>query len=167
MERAIDLSAWGERPPVFVQLLAAEVARSSQTKAGEAIGMSRSTVSTILANRYPSPSTIRVERRVLAALSRIECPALPSPATSRPWASRIGPASGRWGCEMQQSNPFNHPGQSYGAVDVDSRLRAVAGFDLEQCRAALAVTGLQKIVEKKVRTRIRQLEKQASAQKEA
>lgn len=38
----------------------------------------------------------------------------------------------RWGCEMQQSNPFNHPGQSYGAVDVDSRLRAVAGFDLEQ-----------------------------------
>ncbi|KSI47194.2 hypothetical protein AO977_34260 [Pseudomonas aeruginosa] len=65
---------------------------------------------------------------------------------------------------MQQSNPFNHPGQSYGAVDVDSRLRAVAGFDLEQCRAALAVTGLQKIVEKKVRTRIRQLEKQASAQ---
>ncbi|WP_228491599.1 hypothetical protein, partial [Pseudomonas aeruginosa] len=92
---------------------------------------------------------------------------VPSPATSRPWASRIGPASGRWGCEMQQSNPFNHPGQSYGAVDVDSRLRAVAGFDLEQCRAALAVTGLQKIVEKKVRTRIRQLEKQASAQKEA
>ncbi|HEQ0080742.1 TPA: hypothetical protein VDW64_006477, partial [Pseudomonas aeruginosa] len=46
-------------------------------------------------------------------------------------------------------------------------LRAVAGFDLEQCRAALSVTGLQKIVEKKVRTRIRQLEKQASAQKEA
>ncbi len=41
MDRAIDLSAWGERPPVFVQLLAAEVARSSQTKAGEAIGMSR------------------------------------------------------------------------------------------------------------------------------
>ncbi|EOE4059080.1 TPA: hypothetical protein ACGJU0_006731, partial [Pseudomonas aeruginosa] len=91
----------------------------------------------------------------------------PSPGTSRPWASRIGPASVRWGCEMQQSNPFNHPGQSYGAVDVDSRLRAVAGFDLEQCRAALAVTGLQKIVEQKIRTRIRQLEKQASAQKEA
>ncbi|HCL3558080.1 TPA: hypothetical protein ACQGTQ_001799 [Pseudomonas aeruginosa] len=68
---------------------------------------------------------------------------------------------------MQQSNPFNHPGQSYGAVDVDSRLRAVAGFDLEQSRAALAVTGLQKIVEQKIRTRIRQLEKQASAQKEA
>ncbi|EOE4059062.1 TPA: hypothetical protein ACGJUY_006743, partial [Pseudomonas aeruginosa] len=92
---------------------------------------------------------------------------VPSPATSRPWASRIGLASVRWGCEMQQSNPFNHPGQSYGAVDVDSRLRAVAGFDLEQCRAALAVTGLQKIVEQKIRTRIRQLEKQASAQKEA
>ncbi|WP_121280086.1 MULTISPECIES: hypothetical protein [Pseudomonas] len=82
MERAIDLSAWGERPPVFVQLLAAEVARSSQKKAGEAIGMSRSTVSTILANRYPSPSTIRVERRVLAALSRIECPALGEAVTS-------------------------------------------------------------------------------------
>ena len=67
---------------------------------------------------------------------------------------------------MQQSNPFNHPGQSYGAVDVDSRLRAIAGFDLEQCRRARGHRP-QKIVEKKVRTRIRQLEKQASAQKEA
>ncbi|AAQ94453.1 hypothetical protein [Pseudomonas phage MP22] len=110
-----------------------------------------------VARRVPGVSPDATDRETWA----------PSPGTSRPWASRIGPASVRWGCEMQQSNPFNHPGQSYGAVDVDSRLRAVAGFDLEQCRAALAVTGLQKIVEQKIRTRIRQLEKQASAQKEA
>ncbi|KAF1071272.1 MAG: hypothetical protein GAK45_00573 [Pseudomonas citronellolis] len=75
MTGPLDLSAWGEKPPEFVRLLAAEVARSNRTEAGRAIGMSRSTVSTILANCYPSPSTKSVERRVLDALGQIECPA--------------------------------------------------------------------------------------------
>ncbi|WP_235581464.1 hypothetical protein [Pseudomonas aeruginosa] len=110
-----------------------------------------------VARRVPGVSPEATDRENLGSIARY----------IQTLASRIGPASVRWGCEMQQSNPFNHPGQSYGAVDVDSRLRAIAGFDLEQCRAALAVTGLQKIVEQKIRTRIRQLEKQASAQKEA
>ncbi|UIO45573.1 hypothetical protein [Pseudomonas aeruginosa] len=109
-----------------------------------------------VARRVPGVSPDATDRENLGSIAR----------HIQTWASRIGPASVRWGVKCS-SPTFNHPGQSYGAVDVDSRLRAVAGFDLEQCRAALAVTGLQKIVEQKIRTRIRQLEKQASAQKEA
>ncbi|PTQ68153.1 hypothetical protein [Pseudomonas sp. GV071] len=65
--------AWGAQPPLFVQLLGAEVARSTITATGKRIGMSRSAISLVLANRYPSPSTAGVERRVLAVLGRIEC----------------------------------------------------------------------------------------------
>ncbi|WP_460418906.1 hypothetical protein [Pseudomonas sp. microsymbiont 2] len=60
---------------------------------------------------------------------------------------------------MSQVNPFIRPGQSYGAVDTESRLRALESFDVGECRAALAVPNLQKTVEKKLRSRIRQLEK--------
>ncbi|TWC35084.1 hypothetical protein FBY03_111132 [Pseudomonas sp. SJZ079] len=73
---AAHLQAWGEQPPLFVQLLGAEVARSNITATGKRIGMSRSTVSLVLANRYPSPSTAGVERRVMDALGRLECVAL-------------------------------------------------------------------------------------------
>lgn len=58
-------------------------------------------------------------------------------------------------------NPFIPAGHDYGAVDSESRLRALKDFDLEQCRAALALPGLQKTVEKKLQTRIRKLEKLA------
>jgi len=71
-----QLAAWGEQPPLFVCLLGAEVARSNMTKAGQRIGMSRSAVSLVLANRYPSPSTAGVERRVLNVLGRLDCVAL-------------------------------------------------------------------------------------------
>ena len=60
---------------------------------------------------------------------------------------------------MSQANPFIPPGREYGAVDTENRLRALEGFDLVQCRAALAVPHLQKTVEKKLLSRIRQLEK--------
>lgn len=63
---------------------------------------------------------------------------------------------------MSQTNPFNHPGQEYGAVDTESRLRALEAFDLDQCRAALALPGLQKTVEKRLRSRVRRLEKLAT-----
>lgn len=55
-------------------------------------------------------------------------------------------------------NPFMSP-QGYGAVTVEDRLCDVAAFNLEQCRAALAVPGLQKTVEQRLRARIRRLEK--------
>lgn len=79
---AACLQAWGEQPPLFVQLLGAEVARSNMTAAGKRIGMSRTTVSLVLANRYPSPSTAGVERRVMNVLGRIDCLAVGAVVTS-------------------------------------------------------------------------------------
>jgi hypothetical protein len=72
----VSLAAWGPEPPLFVRLLAAEVAVSNKTKASQRIGMSRTAVSLILDNRYSSPSTAGVERRVMETLGRIECVAL-------------------------------------------------------------------------------------------
>ena len=63
---------------------------------------------------------------------------------------------------MAKINPFIPPGKDYGAVDTESRLRALEDFNLEQCHAALEVLGLQATVEKKLRIRIRALEKLAS-----
>lgn len=62
----------------------------------------------------------------------------------------------------EANNPFIPAGREYGAVDTDSRLRALKDFDLEQCRAALALPGLQKTVEKKLHCRVRLLEKLAT-----
>jgi hypothetical protein len=79
---AARLEAWGEQPPLFVQLLGAEVARSNMTATGKRIGMSRTAVSLVLANRYPSPSTSGVERRVMDALGRLECVAVGAVVTA-------------------------------------------------------------------------------------
>jgi hypothetical protein len=73
--RPVDLSAWGDEPPRWIVLLAAEVEASNMTRAGERIGMSRSAVSLALANRYPSPNTTGVEQRVIEALDGMSCPA--------------------------------------------------------------------------------------------
>ncbi|CAI8990316.1 hypothetical protein [Pseudomonas chlororaphis] len=64
---------------------------------------------------------------------------------------------------MSQANPFIPPGQEYGSVDTESRLRALENFDVNQCHAALALPYLQKTVEKKLRNRIRHLEKLATS----
>lgn len=72
----VDLSNWGAEPPQFVRLLAAEVRATDRTKAAERIGMSRTAVSLILANKYTSPSTAGVERRVMSVLGRIDCVAV-------------------------------------------------------------------------------------------
>lgn len=60
---------------------------------------------------------------------------------------------------MSHANPFMQPGRQYGAVDAESRLRAVDSFDVDQCRAALALPHLQKAVVKKLQSRIRLLDK--------
>lgn len=72
----VNLSPWGQKPPLFVRLLAAEVGASNRTKTAARIGMSRTAVSLILSNKYPSPRTIGVERRVMEVLGRIECVAV-------------------------------------------------------------------------------------------
>ncbi len=72
---AVNLSNWGGEPPLFVRLLAKEVMATSRRQAAERISMSRTAVSLILANKYSSPSTAGVERRVMEVLGRIECTA--------------------------------------------------------------------------------------------
>ncbi|UVK85197.1 hypothetical protein LOY46_11135 [Pseudomonas sichuanensis] len=64
---------------------------------------------------------------------------------------------------MSQANPFIPQDREYGAVDTESRLRALGSFNLDQCHAALALPHLQKTVENKLRSRIRQLEKLATS----
>lgn len=77
----VDISGWGAEPPLFVRLLAAEARATDRGKAAARIGMSRTTVSLILANKYSSPSTEHVERRVMEILGRIDCIALGEPLT--------------------------------------------------------------------------------------
>ncbi|WP_447926921.1 hypothetical protein [Vreelandella sp. EE27] len=72
----VDITNWGAEPPRWIVLLADEVRATNRKLAGERIGISRSAVSLALANRYPSPSTAGIERRVLEALDGLECPAL-------------------------------------------------------------------------------------------
>jgi len=72
----VDISGWGAEPPLFVRLLAAEAAATNRTAAAQRIGMSRTAVSLILSNKYDSPSTAHVERRVMEVLGQIDCPAL-------------------------------------------------------------------------------------------
>lgn len=57
-------------------------------------------------------------------------------------------------------NPFMGA-EGCGAMSVEDRLRDVPSFNLEQCRAALDVPGLQKTVEQRLRARIRTLEKES------
>ena len=59
-------------------------------------------------------------------------------------------------------NPFLNA-QGHGAMSSADRLYAVERFDIEQCRAALDVPGLQKTVSTKLHSRIRKLEKEAAA----
>lgn len=73
--RPVDITAWGDQPPRWIRLLAAEVEASNRTEAGKRIGISRSAVSLALTNTYPSPSTAGIERRVIEALDGRECPA--------------------------------------------------------------------------------------------
>lgn len=79
---SVELANWGPEPPLFIRLLAAEVAATNKTRASQRIGMSRTAVSLILANRYASPSTAGVERRVMETLGRIECVALDATVTT-------------------------------------------------------------------------------------
>lgn len=78
--RPVDISNWGDEPPRWIRLLAAEVEASNRRLAAEACGLSRTAVSLALANRYPSPSTQGLERRVIEALDGRDCPA---------WGERI------------------------------------------------------------------------------
>lgn len=117
----VDISAWGDTPPLFITLLAAEVRASNRKIAGERIGMSRTAVALVLANKYPSPSTAGIERRVMATLGRRDCPAMgeristqqcrdyrerPAP-THNPMAMRVWRV-----CQTCPHNPDCHHGDA-------------------------------------------------------
>lgn len=72
----VDISAWGAEPPLFIRLLAIEAESTGRTRAAARINMSRTAVSLVLVNKYPSRTTDGVERRVMDVLGRIECVAL-------------------------------------------------------------------------------------------
>ena len=119
VRKSIDLSAWGDAPPHWIELLAAEVEASNMTRAGERIGMSRSAVSLALANRYPSPNTTGVEQRVIEALDGTHCPAQEAVITSdqcRSYRQRQAPthnpmAMRAWRtCQNCPHNPDNTQG---------------------------------------------------------
>ena len=56
-------------------------------------------------------------------------------------------------------NPFLQS-NGYGSCDAVSRLYDVKKFDLDECKRALNVRGLQKTVETAIKSRIRKLEKE-------
>lgn len=89
--RSVDVSAWGEEPPHFIRLLADAVALSSRAYVARQIGVSRSAVSTLLSNRYPSKTTNKIERKVVEALGRVDCPTLGDITSAKCHRTRIRP----------------------------------------------------------------------------
>lgn len=61
---------------------------------------------------------------------------------------------------MKQRNPFEYEkyGRRVQAIDADSRIRMAQGFDAEQLRDAIALSGVQKRVKSAAERRLRQLE---------
>ncbi|MBW8034182.1 MAG: hypothetical protein FVQ79_00510 [Planctomycetes bacterium] len=66
---------------------------------------------------------------------------------------------------MKKENPFvtgAYNGHLVGHIDVDSRIHTVREFNLDQCKRALNVPGLQRTVERAIKSRIRKLEKESN-----
>lgn len=85
--------SWGENPPRFIQLLNAEASATDKTATAKRIGISRTAVSLLLCNKYPSPSYEKVEAKVMAALDKVQCPVLGALESSE--------------CQKQRSTPFS------------------------------------------------------------
>lgn len=71
-----DISAWGDTPPDWVIALAKEVDSSNRTVVAKRMGVSRTSISLVLANKYPSPSTQGIEKRLAAMLNGVSCPVM-------------------------------------------------------------------------------------------
>lgn len=71
-----DISNWGEQPPEFIKLLANAVSESDRTQVAGRLGISRTSVSLLLSNKYTSPSVGKMETRVLDVLGAIQCPVI-------------------------------------------------------------------------------------------
>lgn len=83
----------------WLELLRAAAARETIAGAAERVGLSRATISLVLAGKYPAKSLINVERKVRAALDRWRCPHLDrsiSAQDCRAYQDRPMPRSSSW-----------------------------------------------------------------------
>lgn len=72
----INTDAWGATPPEFIRVLDSLVrSEGSRAAAAKKIGVSRASVSTLLAGQYPSASTDRMEKRIMIH-AVVACPLL-------------------------------------------------------------------------------------------
>lgn len=74
---AMARRAWGAAMPDWIAALARECDATSQARAGRHLGISGSTVNTVLQNKYPA-STERIAQMVRGKLmaATVECPVL-------------------------------------------------------------------------------------------
>ena len=77
MKSAVDISNWGTNPPQAIVLLASAVKESSRAKVAERLGVSRTSVSLLLSNKYIG-GTEQMQARVLDVLGDVKCPVLGS-----------------------------------------------------------------------------------------
>ncbi len=76
MKRPVDISAWGEQPPHFIQQLATLVNDTgSCSAAAKRLNVSRTTVSLLLSNKYTA-GTVEIAETISHALDKIDCPVL-------------------------------------------------------------------------------------------
>lgn len=90
---AMARAAWGEALPDWVAMLAREADATSQARAAERMGLSDSTVNTVLKNRYPASLdriAATVRGRLMAAT--VPCPVLGDLATDlcEEWQKKAG-----------------------------------------------------------------------------
>lgn len=74
---SVDISNWGDQPPQWIQQLAELVEQHGSIQAtANRVGVSRTSISLLLKNDYPSPSTLKMQAKVEAIFSNVSCPVL-------------------------------------------------------------------------------------------
>ncbi|MDI3325602.1 hypothetical protein QKW35_14585 [Pontibacterium granulatum] len=71
-----DISNWGQQPPQWIEQLARAVGETSRAAVAKRLKISRTSVSLLLANKYPSPSTQKMQAKVEATFGGVSCPVL-------------------------------------------------------------------------------------------
>ncbi|MGB0732454.1 MAG: hypothetical protein ACPGPF_01775 [Pontibacterium sp.] len=84
---------WGEAPPPWIVLLANAAEQSTKAAVAKRLGISRSSVSLLLANKYPAANTHKMQAVVEAGLGGMTCPVLGEISASE--------------CQKQRETPFS------------------------------------------------------------
>ena len=72
----VNINNWGDNPPHWIAQLASAVGESSCAAVAKRMNVSRTSVSLLLANKYPSPSTHHMQAKVEALFGGVSCPML-------------------------------------------------------------------------------------------